>query len=424
MTEGRKRLLRWVGYPLLAVLSFVFAAHFTFPYQRVRERIVDALSGQFDVGVADVGPGWAPGRVRIEGLSLTTRPAREDEQPRTLFVERVDLAVGLMALAGKTVSVDIDALIGGGKLVGNVRRQDDETVAVDLRTEGLSLESIPGITAVTGGAPIVGPVEAEVKLSLPKGKWEAANGDIRLACSGCSIGDGKTKVRPMSPGQQNAFTSEGMTLPRIRLGELEASVDISKGAACVERFQARGGDVELSVEGGVKFADPFKESQTTLQARVKTSEEFRAASVRNAALFTGVRDASGFVTFQTRSPLLAMRWTEPRSSFLAMRECQGVAAPPPPPSRPQAGRVTPPVNPEPPAPQPQPEPPAPARGAAVEAPPPPAPEPAPEPAREEPPPVATDSGQQQPLEVDPPAPSEPAPIEPPPPAAEPPAVEE
>ena len=326
MTERRKKLLKWVGYPLLAWTTFLFAAHFTFPYERLRDRLVEALGKEFDVSIASIRPGLLPGRVTIEVLSLTTRPKRDDEKPKTLIIERVDLALGVLALVGRTVSVDVDAKLGGGRLVGDVS-YSSSAVTVDLRTEDVSLESVPGLDAITGGAPIVGPFVAKLKLNLPNGKWATGNGGLEVSCSGCTIGDGVTKVRPMSPGQQNAFTSEGMTLPRIRLGEFSGKIPISKGVACIERFEARGGDIELTLEGGVKFADPFKDTQGTLQARLKSSEEFKRASVRNAALFTGVRDAEGFTTYVARNaPLVALRWLEARSPFTPLPECRGLKA--------------------------------------------------------------------------------------------------
>ena len=85
MTERRKKLLRWIGYPLLATLTFLFTAHFTFPYERVRDRIVDALASEMDVTIGDIGPGWLPGQVHREGVTLTTRPKREDEKPKARF---------------------------------------------------------------------------------------------------------------------------------------------------------------------------------------------------------------------------------------------------------------------------------------------------------------------------------------------------
>jgi type II secretion system protein N len=349
VTERRKKLLKWIGYPVLALASFVIAAHFTFPYERVKERAIEALSKDFDVGIAELGPGWLPGRVSIEGLSLTTRPKRPEDKPRTLFIEKVDVALGLLALISKTVSVDVDATVGGGRLIGNVR-QSDAGVALDVRTEEVSLESIPGLEAVTFGAPLVGPFQAKIKLSLPKGKWANAGGDVALACSGCTAGDGVTKVR--MPNPRNAFEEEGATIPRIRLGEFDAKIQVSKGVACIESLQSRGGDLEIIVEGGVKFSDPFKDSQAQLHARIKVTEEFRKASARNIAIFSGIRDSEGFMNYQTRGSFLAMRWIpmDPSrgSTFTPMRECQGVATT----SKGSVARATAPANPVPATPPP------------------------------------------------------------------------
>ncbi|MBA3463494.1 MAG: hypothetical protein H0T46_26295, partial [Deltaproteobacteria bacterium] len=46
----RTRLvLRYVGFFLLAVVTFVFALQLTFPYDRVKDKIVEALSTKYDV---------------------------------------------------------------------------------------------------------------------------------------------------------------------------------------------------------------------------------------------------------------------------------------------------------------------------------------------------------------------------------------
>lgn len=418
MTERRKKLLKWLGYPALALGSFIFALHFTFPYERVKERAIDAMSKDYDVGIADLGPGWLPGRVSIQGLSLTTRPKRTDEKPRTLFIERIDVALGLLALISKTISVDVDATVGGGRLIGNVR-QSDGGFGVDVRTEEVSLESIPGLEAVTFGAPLVGPFQAKIKLNLPKGKWANASGEVSLSCSGCTAGDGVTKVRMQSSRPQDAFANEGVTLPRIRLGEFNAKIQISKGVACVETFEAKGGDLEISVGGGVKFQDPFKDSQSQLMARLKVSEEFRRSSTRNAVMFSGIRDAEGYMNYTTRGGFLAMRWLpiDPSrgSTYTPLPECRGVAAPP----KAAVGRATAPTNPEPsaaPTPPPTPE----ARPVeTAPAPPPPQPEPAatpPQPEPSAPPPQPAPQPEPTPA----PAPPPPAPAtevtpEPPPP---------
>jgi type II secretion system protein N len=426
VTERRKKLLKWLGYPALAMASFVFALHFTFPYERVKERAIDAMSKEFDVGIAELGPGWLPGRISIQGLSLTTRPKRIDEKARTLFIERIDVALGLLALITKTVSVDVDATVGGGRLIGNLR-QSDGGFGVDVRTEEVSLESIPGLEAVTFGAPLVGPFQAKIKLNVPKGKWANASGDVSLSCSGCTAGDGVTKVRMQSSRPQDAFANEGVTLPRIRLGEFNAKIQISKGIACIETFEAKGGDLEISVEGGVKFQDPFKDSQSQLMARLKVSEEFRRSSTRNAVMFSGVRDSEGYMNYTTRGGFLAMRWLpiDPSrgSTYTPLPECRGAAAP----AKGSGARATAPTNPEPSAPPPpQPTPEArPVETAPAPPPPPPQPEPAapppqPEPSAPPPQPAPQPEATPSPPPAPAPAPTEVTPSpEPPPPQPQP-----
>ena len=80
------------------------------------------------------------------------------------------------------------------------------------------------------------------------------------------IRDGVTKVH--GPGPQNAFNSEGFTLPRIKLGDLVARAQITNGVVCIVKLEARSNEGEVTVEGGLKLADPAKESLAQLYARL------------------------------------------------------------------------------------------------------------------------------------------------------------
>ena len=339
MTEKRKQLLRWVGYPVLALVVFVFALHFTFPYDRVRDLVIEQLSGQYEVGIAEVGPGIFPGRFTIKGLTLTTRPASDSEKPKTLVIDRIDVSVGILALIGKAVSVDFDATLGEGRVVGNVE-SSARGLSIDAETHDVSLESVPGISVLTFGAPIKGPIVAKVKLLVPQMKWAQANGNIDIGCADCTIGDGVTKARlPPPPGQ--TVPSEGLTLPKIKLGELTAKVQITNGIACIVRIDAHSSEGELTLEGGVKLTDPPKDSQAQLYARIKLTDEFRNESARNDAIVAslGPRGDDGFTAYQARTSISALRWLTARTPPPPMRECAGVAQPAAAP-RPAAARPT------------------------------------------------------------------------------------
>jgi type II secretion system protein N len=368
MIESQRRILRIVGYPLLGLVVFIFAMHFTFPYDRLRDLISRELSGSYDVGVAEISPGLFPGRFTVKNVTLTTRPASESEKAKTLQIDKVDLSIGLFALIGKTVSIDFDAKLGEGRLFGNVE-SSAKGFAVDLETEDVSLETVPGLGVITGGAPIAGPLVAKVKLSVPAGKWSQSNGSVDVNCANCTIGDGVTKVR--SPGPQTAFSSEGFTLPKIKLGELVAKIAITNGVVCIVKLEAHSNEGEVTVEGGLKLADQTKDSLAQLYAVLKLSDEFKKQSARNndldIVLSTGARMPDGYDHFQAKTTLAALRWTAARTPPPPMRECIGVAQPsaapraaaparppfaPPPPAPPTATVTTPPPVGAPPPPPP------------------------------------------------------------------------
>ncbi len=332
VTESRKRWLKWIGYPLLALVVFVFGVHFMFPYDRVKERLKDAMSKDYDVEIGEIKPGWFPGHVTITDITLTTRPANELEKPVTLTIEKADVSIGLFALLGKKVSLDIDATLGDGEVKGHVSSSDDG-LSLDVDTHELPLESIPGVAVITGGAPIKGGLEVHVKLDVPGNKWMMADGQIDISCSACVIGDGTTKVH--APGQTNAFNAEGFTLPAIKLGQLTGKVTIKQGIACVETFASKSSHGEVQLEGGVKLADPIAQSQAQLFARFKLTDEFKNESPRNGdveiLMGTGARTPDGWMAYSAKSPLGAMRWIAAPKPPVAMRECpsaSGAQAPP------------------------------------------------------------------------------------------------
>ena len=71
-----RKVLRAVGYVVLALVSFVFALQMTFPYDRVKAKAIEALSGKYDVQIREVERGFMPGRVYFKDVKLTTRPAK------------------------------------------------------------------------------------------------------------------------------------------------------------------------------------------------------------------------------------------------------------------------------------------------------------------------------------------------------------
>jgi type II secretion system protein N len=345
MTPRRRTWLRILGYVALTLVVFLVTLQLTFPYDRLKDKIADALSEDYEVDIQSASPGWLLGDMTLEDITLTPRQAAlptaappapgekaaEAPKPTAIVIKRVDISIGILAaLVGKQ-SIGIDAEIGEGTLEGKIVRSKDR-LTLDLHTEGLALETVPGVGLVTGGAPIMGPIQADAHLTVPlaanKPKWREADGTIQIGCEGCTIGDGKTKVKPLVPNP-SAFAGAGFTLPKIRLGAFSGRVELSKGVACFTKFGSNSADGELSLEGGLTLADPFKSSQAQLYVKMKFTDEFRKKEPENdtfaSLICTGAKLPDGTCAFQANTQLqqLGGRWRPAMTPPAMLRECAG-----------------------------------------------------------------------------------------------------
>jgi hypothetical protein len=78
-----RKLVRYVGFVVLALVSFVFAFQLTFPFDRVKDKVVELLSEKYEVTIGSVDRGLVPGRMYFKAVSLRTRPTKVDEVATT-----------------------------------------------------------------------------------------------------------------------------------------------------------------------------------------------------------------------------------------------------------------------------------------------------------------------------------------------------
>jgi type II secretion system protein N len=148
-------------------VTFVFALQWTFPFHRVRDKIIEVLSAKYEVQIGDVERGIIPGRVYFKAVTLRTRVAKADDVPTTFYIERLKVDVGLLALLGSTAEIEIDAKIGPGHITGTIELSKDET-GIHLVGENLPSASLPMKEAL--GLPMSGKVNFSFDLDLPNKK--------------------------------------------------------------------------------------------------------------------------------------------------------------------------------------------------------------------------------------------------------------
>ncbi len=317
LSGKQRKILRVVGFVVLALVVFVFALSWTFPYDRVKDRMVEALSAKYDVEISDVKPGIMPGKMIIESMKLTTRPNKKDEKPAIIFLERIEVNIGLLALIGRKLDVEIVASVPGGTV--NVDLEESKAGRrVRIKTDGLALGMLPWVKEAVG-LPIAGPLHVEANIWLPGKKWKDAEGELSFNCTGCAVGDGKTKLTMSAPKNSKRrrskstaiFASQGITVPKIKLGVAEGKLVIKKGVGKFETFGAKSKDGWLKLtDAEVKFADPVGRSTIPGCLRFAFSETLIGREERFTAIRFGwdrVKQEDGSYAFPLKGRLEALR---------------------------------------------------------------------------------------------------------------------
>jgi type II secretion system protein N len=263
------RLVRYACFGAIGLVVLVFALQMTLPYERAKDKLIEALSPRYDVTVGSVERGIMPGRVYFNAVSIRSR----DAVPSMFYIDRLEGDVGLFALLGGNLSLDLDAKIGSGDVAGNVtlRGFGDKGVAIHLRGKELPASSLPMRGLV--GLPMSGKLELALALDLPN-SWQQADGDVEISCpAGCTYGDGKTKLKPvLKNASQQVMVQDGIEFGKIDLASLDAKVDIKNGALDLTKFDVQSSDGELHVDYHMKLERSLDDSSVTGCVRFKGAD--------------------------------------------------------------------------------------------------------------------------------------------------------
>jgi len=292
-----RKALRYGGFALVGLITFIFAFQLTFPFARVKDKVIELLSDKYDVTIGDVDRGILPGRMYFKAVSLRTRPTTPDETPTTFYVEQLEVNLGLFALLRGTASVKIDAKIGPGHIKGTLALSKDGT-NVDLTGDDLPSASLPMREAL--GLPMSGKIRFALALDLPNEKskagkvgpnWTKAEGGLELACpSGCTIGDGKSKLKPKLKNRgQQAFAEGGIDFGKVNVDTLFANVEIKNSKLSITKFDVKSPDGELHVDFDLALNQDLQSSLVTGCLRFKGSDALlkREAKTHAAISTTG-----------------------------------------------------------------------------------------------------------------------------------------
>ncbi len=254
MTERQEKLLRRVGFPVLAVVAFIYALHLSFPYERLINGALANSSVSLDYD--DVSACFIPGCVRLENPTASWSSGEVSAEELTVNVSIMrGLFSGFSTLAG-----DVDMDFGDGVIETEFKIDGKGTSKLSVETNKLETSKVPNVEKVMG-IPLAGPLDANIQLSFPSKKgrvlWERPTGKVKLRCKDCEMGDGVETVEfAMSPKADAEVVK--MEVPRLELGDFGGELDVKNGTITFNDFGSQSPDGELSVNGTLKLAKKSK----------------------------------------------------------------------------------------------------------------------------------------------------------------------
>jgi len=286
LSPRMRRILRYVAIALVGPITFVFALQMTLPVERAKDKLIEALSPSYDVSIGSVERGFMPGRIYLHSVSLRTRPSKPDEQPTTLFIDRLEVDLGLFAVLRGNLSIDFDARLEpnnrDARLSGNVTLAGFGRKGIVVHAGG---KDVPGADLPLRGLiglPMTGKLDLDVALDLPfeprAGKnapnWQKVEGSVDFGCpSGCTFGDGKTKLKPILKNKtQQVMVADGIDFGKVDMDSLDAHAEFKNGNLEVTKFESSSKDGEVHVDYAMKLEPDIMDSMVTGCLRFTASE--------------------------------------------------------------------------------------------------------------------------------------------------------
>jgi type II secretion system protein N len=265
-----------IGYPLLYAFCLVIFAILTFPYGRLKDRIVASFNadqppnGGSELQIEDMSGYWLTG-VSLKGLTLARASAEPGHPPTRVVIDEATARYSILSALVGDSSLNFSATAFGGEVSGSYDVRSKGKV-VDLTLDSIDMGRIQPIADAIG-VPIQGKLGGTIRLNFPDGKSLKAGGSVSLEAQDVSIGDGKAKIKGT------------LALPRVDMGSLTFTAEAKDGLLKVTKFAAAGRDVDFVGDGRIVLRDQAPDSILELQVRFRINDVYRNKSDMTKSLF-------------------------------------------------------------------------------------------------------------------------------------------
>lgn len=279
--ERLKRMAPKLGYPAFYLFCLVIFLSWTFPYEKLKDRLVAQFNSQQhntahpqELQIDEIDSSFLTG-VKAKGIRLIAPATEPGKSPSVLSIDEARARISLLGLlvGNKDVSFRIDAF--DGTIKGNFE-DTGKARDIDITFDGVDVGRIDAIAANIG-FPLDGKLFGTIKLNLPEGKASKGNGSIALEIKEMNAGNQKelTIKTPMGP----------FTLPRLKVGNLNVNGEAKDGVLKLSKVAASGGDVDVSGDGKVQMREVATDAHLDVNLKFKINDGYRSKNDKTKLLF-------------------------------------------------------------------------------------------------------------------------------------------
>ena len=308
-----RRPLKWVGYPLFALIVAASSMVGSLPKDQLKSRLetelsYDSWAGKplglgMDVTIGDLdltvltGPG-----IRARDIVLRTRPVKADQKPVRHIIDELKVSVGVLGAIFRRPTVRYRATLLEGVIAGRSSIAPKQA-SHHIEAHDITFTGAPSIRQAVG-IPVEGVARLVLDVTAPQKQLAQASGSLELDIEDIVIGDGKAKLA--IPG--DPFLSAGITFPKLNLGKLSGRVAIEKGRARFESVRVSSPDADATLDGYIDLRDPIGRSEIHAYLKFRPSDALvkREPTIEllNNAMTAGKR-LDGYLGFQLTGTLSA-----------------------------------------------------------------------------------------------------------------------
>jgi type II secretion system protein N len=275
--ERLKKYAPYAAYPLFYLFCLVVFAVLTFPYDKLKERIVTsfnaqqrASNGQQELQIEEMGSYLLSG-VKMKGVHLMTASTEPGKPPSELKIDEARLRVSILGLLIGNQDVSYHLYAFGGEVKGSYDVHGKDK-SVEVNIDNVDVGQIEPVTSIVG-LPMEGKLSGTIVLAMPEGKASKGSGSVSLEAKDVAIGDGKAKIKGT------------FALPRMNVGPLSLTAEAKEGILKITKLSAGGKDLELQGDGRIQMRELATESLADVNVRFKVNDGYKTKSDITKSLF-------------------------------------------------------------------------------------------------------------------------------------------